>query len=162
MEKSESKNTYPKSTSEALSKIYRYCAYQDRSHREVKNKLFEYGLRSNQVDEILSQLISEGFLNEERFAKSFVGGKFRMLKWGKVKIKRELEQAGLTPRCIKSGLAEIDQTNYLITLKSLIKKKSSQLDAEGPRIKKGKIARYVIGKGYETDLVWGMLNEIFN
>src|SRR5882672_10627124 len=83
------------SPAEALSKIYRYCAYQERSHREVKNKLFEYGLRSSEVDEILSQLITEGFLNEERYAKAFVGGKFRMMKWGRVKIQRALEMEGL-------------------------------------------------------------------
>src|SRR5579871_6478535 len=89
---------------DALSKIYRYCAYQERSHREVKNKLFEYGLYSNQVDEIVSRLITEGFLNEERFAKAFAGGKFRMLKWGRIKIEQELEREGLTPRCIARGL----------------------------------------------------------
>jgi regulatory protein len=73
---------------EARSKIYRYCAYQERSHQEVKSKLFDYGLRSNEVDEILAKLITDGFLNEERYAKAFVGGKFRMIKWGKLKIQR--------------------------------------------------------------------------
>src|SRR5438445_10764263 len=89
---------------EALSKIYRYCAYQERSHREVKAKLFDYGLRSGEVDEIVSRLITEGFLNEERFARAFAGGKFRMMKWGKLKIQRELEIAGLTSKCIARGL----------------------------------------------------------
>src|SRR5260370_41440437 len=87
-------------TSQALAKIFRYCAYQERSHREVKNKLFEYGLRPGEVDEILSHLIIEGFLNEERYAKAFAGGKFRIMKWGKIKIQRELELAGVSPRNI--------------------------------------------------------------
>src|SRR6516225_4110830 len=100
MKSQESRVKKTEIVSQALSKIYRYCAYQERSHREVKNKLFEYGLYSNQVDEILSQLITEGFLNEERYAKAFAGGKFRMLKWGRIKIQQELEYEGLTPRCI--------------------------------------------------------------
>jgi regulatory protein len=79
---------------EAHAKIQRYCAYQERSHKEVKNKLYEYGLYPGQVDELLSQLISEGFLNEERFAKAFAGGRFRMKKWGRLKIKNELEFNG--------------------------------------------------------------------
>src|SRR4051812_29253291 len=94
-------------TQEALNKIFRYCAYQERSHNEVKNKLFEYGLRSAQVEEILSHLITEGFLNEERYAKAFAGGKFRVMKWGRLKIQRELESSGVSSRNIASGLAEI-------------------------------------------------------
>src|SRR5258706_6169221 len=104
--------------SQALSKIFRYRAYQERSHREVKNKLFEYGLKSGEVDEILSHLITEGFLNEERFARAFAGGKFRILKWGKIKIQHELEAEGLTPRCIARGLSEISSADYSKTLHS--------------------------------------------
>src|SRR4051812_20096141 len=92
---------------EAFSKIFRYCAYQERSHREVKIKLFEYGLPSSQVEEIISHLITEGFLNEERYAKAFAGGKFRIMKWGKLKIQKELESSGVSSRNIARGLAEI-------------------------------------------------------
>src|SRR5882672_9060243 len=112
---------------QALSKIYRYCAYQERSHREVKNKLFEYGLPVAEADEILSRLITERFLNEERYAKAFAGGKFRMMKWGRLKIQRELEMEGLTPKCIARGLAEIDSKDYSKTLFGLIKNKSAQM-----------------------------------
>ena len=150
------------SISEALTKIYHYCAYQERSHREVKNKLFEYGLRSSEVDELLAQLITEGFLNEERYAKAFAGGKFRMMKWGRLKIQRELEMEGLTPKCIARGLAEIDSRDYSRTLSALIKKKSAQTSESDPFKKKNKIARFVIGKGYEPELVWGSINELFD
>ena len=153
--------TKENSPAEALSKIYRYCAYQERSHREVKNKLFEYGLRSSEVDEILSQLITEGFLNEERYAKAFVGGKFRMMKWGRVKIQRALEAEGLTPKCISRGLAEIDTKDYSKTLVSLIKKKSTQTTEPNLFKKKNKIAQFVIGKGYEPELVWESINELY-
>src|SRR5689334_13859520 len=137
--------------SEALAKIYRYCAYQERSHLEVRTKLVDYGLRSGEVDEILSRLITEGFLNEERYARAFSGGKFRMMKWGKLKIQRELEIAGLTSRCIARGLTEIDQKEYLKTLTDLIKKKAVQTSEPDLFKKKNKLARFVIGKGYEPE-----------
>jgi regulatory protein len=150
------------SNPEALSKIYRYCAYQERSHREVKNKLFEYGLRSGEVDEILAQLITEGFLNEERYAKAFAGGKFRMMKWGRLKIQRELEIEGLTPKCITRGLAEIDSKDYSKILVSLLKKKSAVVSEPDAFKKKNKIARFAIGKGYEPELVWESIKDLFD
>lgn len=150
------------SPSVALSKIYRYCAYQERSHREVKNKLFEYGLYSTQVDALLSQLITEGFLNEERFAKAFAGGKFRMLKWGRLKIQRELEGRGLTPRCIAKGLAEIDRHEYGKTLNTILQKHFKSVSEPNLFKKKNKVARYVISKGYEPELVWECLQNQFD
>ena len=94
------------SASDALQKIYRYCAYQERSHQEVKTKLYSFGLTTDEGDEIISRLITEGFLNEERFAKAFSGGKFRMQKWGRNKIIHQLESKGLTQNCIRRGLLE--------------------------------------------------------
>ncbi|HCM75832.1 MAG TPA: RecX family transcriptional regulator, partial [Cytophagales bacterium] len=73
---------------QGLQKIYHYCAYQERSHKEVRNKLYDYGLWGSEVEDLLTRLITEDFLNEERFAKSFAGGKFRMKKWGRIKIER--------------------------------------------------------------------------
>ena len=89
-------------------KINKYCAYQERTHLEVRNKLFEYGLASDDVDLLISQLITDGYLNEERFAKTFAGGKFRIKGWGRIKIIHELEAKGLTKNCILIGLKEID------------------------------------------------------
>ena len=144
---------------EALPKIYRYCAYQERSHQDVKKKLFEYGLLFNQVDEILSHLITEGFLNEERYAKAFAGGKFRIMKWGKLKIRRELETAGVSPRNITTALAEISMPEYSKALFNLIEKKSGQIEEENNYKKKSKVASFVIGKGYEPELVWDTIND---
>lgn len=149
------------SPTEALAKIYRYCAYQERSHQEVKNKLYEYGLYSNEVDEIISRLIIEGFLNEERFAKAFAGGKFRIMKWGKHKIERELQAQGLTKKCISIGLKEVDDGDYRKTLKMLIAKKAELIQEENLFKKKDKLARYVIGKGYEPELVWEIMKNYF-
>jgi len=143
----------------ALNKIFRFCAYQERSHGEVKAKLFEYGLDSAEADAILSHLITEGFLNEERFAKAFAGGKFRILKWGKLKIQRELESSGVSPRNIAIGLKEIDSSEYPQTLLSLAKRKSNQINEENIYKRKNRVARFVIGKGYEPELVWEIVNN---
>lgn len=148
------------SPTEALAKIQRYCAYQERSHKEVKTKLYDYGLYTSQVDEILSQLITDGFLNEERFAKAYAGGKFRIKKWGRLKIKNELEFLGLTKNCIQRGLKEIEAADYSKTLKGLIMKKAAEIKEENIFKKRHKVARFVIGKGYEPEVVWEYLRDL--
>src|SRR6478609_9183383 len=108
---------------EAKQKIFRYCAYQERCHSEVRNKLYEYGLFRSDIDNIISGLITEGFLNEERFAKAFAGGKFRIKQRGRLKIQIKLKLRGLTKNCIKTGLRQIGDVDYVKTLEALIKKK---------------------------------------
>jgi regulatory protein len=157
----EAKNQKKLTSSEALAKIYRYCAYQERSHQEVRNKLFEFGLYKSEVDELISTLITEGFLNEERFAKAFAGGKFRMKKWGRLKIVNELEAKGLTGNCIKSGLKEIDENEYRATLEKLVTKKSSLLSEKDQFVKRDKLSKFAIQKGFEPDIVWSLLKEKF-
>ncbi|MFO0505660.1 MAG: regulatory protein RecX, partial [Chryseotalea sp.] len=90
---------------QAKQKIYRYCAYQERCHQEVKQKLAEFALDSDTIEEIIGHLIAEGFLNEERFARTFASGKFRLKQWGKVRITRELESRNVSAYCIKAGLS---------------------------------------------------------
>lgn len=150
------------SDQDALNKIFRYCAYQERSHLDVKNKLFEYEISSTKVDEILSYLITEGFLNEERYAKAFAGGKFRIMKWGRLKIQRELESSGVSTRNIARGLAEINPSEYSQTLLGLVKKKSNQVEDDNIYKKKNKVARFVMGKGYEPELVWEIVNDVMS
>lgn len=145
---------------QALQKIYNYCAYQERSHKEVRNKLYSYGLWGSEVEDLLTRLITEDFLNEERFAKSYAGGKFRVKKWGKLKIERELEAHGLTPRCIKIGLKEIDESDYQATLAAIIEKKWVVLDESNLFKKKDKAARYAIMKGFEPNLVWQAIKSL--
>lgn len=147
------------SPADALKKIQHYCAYQERSHREVKNKLFEYGLFENEVDEITAKLIAEGFLNEERFARGFAGGKFRIKKWGRLKIERELELLGVSKRNINTGLKEIDEGDYQKMLHNLLQKKSAQIAEKDAFRLKDKLARYAITKGYEPSLVWDTLKS---
>ncbi len=139
---------------EAKDKIRRYCAYQERSHQEVRNKLYAYGLHRNEVDQIMTVLITDGFLNEERFAKAFAGGKFRMKKWGRIKIAHSLETKGVSNNCVRIGLKEIDETDYLQVLKELLKEKLSSLEAENIYVLRDRVSKYAIQKGYESELVW--------
>lgn len=145
---------------EAMNRIARYCAYQERSHQEVRNKLYSFGLRTSDVEMLLSRMITDGFLNEERFARAFAGGKFRLKKWGRNKIIHELEALQVSSRCIRSGLEEIDQKTYLRTLEGLLKKKLATLDEPNPFRRKDRAARFVIAKGYEPPLVWELLKEL--
>src|SRR5882757_535910 len=146
---------------QAIPKAKQYCAYQERCHSEVKNKLFEFGLNKNEVDELLSLLISEDYLNEQRFAIHFAGGKFRMKHWGKVKIKYELKQKKVSEYCIKKALAEIDDEDYYKTIQKLFEEKLRTLKSEkNIFIKKRKLQDYLMQKGYESDLIREMMNGI--
>jgi len=147
---------------QALGKIQKYCAYQERSHQEVKRKLYSYGLTVDETDEIISKLITDNFLNEERFAKAFAGGKFRIKKWGRNKIEHQLESFGLTKNCITRGLKEIDPSDYNKTLRALLRKKTEEVSEENLFAKRNKIARFAISKGYEPELVWEMVKEIMS
>lgn len=153
------KHNQPLSAAEIRQKVYRYCAYQERSHLEVKNKLFELGATKDEVEAIVSELITQGFLNEERFARAYAGGKFRLKFWGKVKIRRSLEARGLTPNCIKAGLSEIDDEAYERTLMELIEKKSGRITSANLYVKRDKLANYLIQKGFESELVWSLIKE---
>ena len=145
---------------QARQKALRYCAYQERSHQEVKNKLFELGIQSSVVDELLAYLITEGFLNEERFAKVFAGGKFRIKKWGRIKITRALENKGLTKNCIRIGLKEIDEANYHQVLEELLKSKISSIRESNAFVARDKVSKYAIQHGYEPELVWDKLKSL--
>jgi regulatory protein len=145
---------------EAKEKIQRYCAYQERSHQEVRKKLFDFGLYSNEVEEMISYLITSNFLNEERFARAFAGGKFRMKKWGRIKIVNALEGHGVSENCIRLGLKEIDNSDYEKTLYTLIDKKADDIDEENIYAKRDKLSKFVIQRGFEPDLVWKVIREL--
>lgn len=144
---------------QARQKALRYCAYQERCHQEVKNKLYEYGLNSSDADELLSYLIIEGFLNEERFAKLFAGGKFRIKHWGRIKIVHALEAKGISKKCIQIGLKEIEEADYQLTLEKLITEKLEQAETEDRFVTRNKISQSVIQKGFEPELVWKALKK---
>ncbi|KAA9042008.1 RecX family transcriptional regulator [Ginsengibacter hankyongi] len=139
---------------QAIPKIKQYCAYQERCHAEVKDKLYSFGLHRKEVDEIIAHLIGENYLNEERFAIHYAGGKFRIKHWGKNKIKQALKQKQVSDYCIKKALKEIHDADYIKTFKKLVEQKMKTLTSEkNIFIKKKKLQNFLLMKGYENDLV---------
>jgi len=139
---------------EALEKLKRYCAYQDRCHQEVRTKLLSLKVYGDDLEEIISELISDNFLNEERFARSFARGKFRLKSWGRNKIVLNLKQKNISDYCIRKALAEIEEDDYVETLASLINKQRIKYDEGNTYELKQKLARYLINKGFEPEIVW--------
>ena len=138
---------------QALQKLKHYCTYQERSHYEVKQKLWELGVRSGDHDELIATLIDEDYLNEERFAIQFAGGKFRMKDWGKKKILYGLREKKVSDYSIKKALAAIDEEDYMKVLSKLAEEKYNSLKDEQYLERKKKTVDYLIQKGYEYDLV---------
>ncbi len=144
------------SKQEALLKLQRYCVYQDRCHQEVRSKLLEMSIYGDDLEEIMACLVEENYLNEERFARSFARGKFKMKQWGRIKIRQQLKARQISDYCIKKGLEEILEEDYLANIRLLVSKKLNQDTSDQA---KQKVAQYLIRKGYETHLVWETLNK---
>lgn len=136
---------------QSLPKIKQYCAYQERCHSEVREKLYSFGLHKNEVEEIITTLITENYLNEERFAIHFAGGKFRMKQWGKIKIKKALLNKQVSDYCIRKALKEIDERDYEKTFQKLVQQKLKNLKGEKNSFtKKRKLQDFLLQKGFET------------
>ena len=149
------------SKEEALQKAKQYCAYQERCHSEVKGKLYSFGMNKKEADELLSELISDNYLNEERFAIQFAGGKFRIKQWGRIKIIYALKQKQVSEYCIKKALAAIDERDYNKTLEKLFEQKLKTLKAEkNIFIKKRKLQDYLLQKGFETSIISKLIAAI--
>ncbi len=133
-------------------KIKRFCAIQERSHAEIREKLYSYGVFKKDVEKMIAELIGEGYLNEERFALQYAGGKFRMKKWGRVKIRYALKQKGVSPGNITTAIDEIVEEDYLKTLDRLAEKKWLLLKKEHHLTRKAKAIQYLLQKGYERHL----------
>lgn len=145
---------------QALQKLRHYCGYQERCHSEVQEKLYDLGVIKIHHDEIIATLIEEKYLNEERFAILFAGGKFRIKKWGRAKIKNQLKQKQVSEYSIKKALKQIDEMEYLLTLQNLAKEKRKTLRGErNIFIQKRKLRDYLLQKGYEADLVNKEINK---
>ncbi len=148
-------------TEKAFEKVKYYCVYQERSHAEVKKKLYGFGLYKNEVELLISRLIEENYLNEERFAFAFAGGKFRIKQWGKTKIKYELKLRQVSEYSIKKALAQIDEADYLKTIQKIAAEKLMTLKSENNVFtKKSKLQNYLVGKGFEFNLIGEILKEI--
>lgn len=149
------------SKEDALQKTKQYCAYQERCHSEVKDKLYSFGLHKKEVDELLSELITGNYLNEERFAMQYAGGKFRIKQWGRIKIKYSLKQKQVSEYCIKKALKAIDETDYNKVAKKLFEQKLKTLKAEkNIFIKKKKLQDHLMQKGFESALVRNLVSTL--
>jgi len=145
---------------EATLKLAQYCAYRDRSQKEVEDKLREMRMIPQACEQIIIELMREDFLNEERFARSFVRGKFRMKKWGKIRITQELKKKEITSPIIKLGLTEIDQAEYLKILNQVAEKKLKLIKESDPYKKKKKLCDYLLQRGFESNLVYELGNDL--
>ena len=144
----------------ALKKAESYCVYQERSQQEVRDKIYSWGLHKKEVEEIISTLISSGYLKEERFASAFAGGKFRIKKWGKKKIRLALQGKQVSEPLIRKALAEIDEKDYQKTLQEIIAGRSKLIKEKNVLKRKYKIAAYAISRGFEPEKVWETIGQI--
>lgn len=144
---------------QAYQKAEHYCAYQERSQQEVRNKLYDWGLYAVDVENIIADLITNNFLNEERFARAYAQGRFKIKHWGRIKIKQGLQQKKVSPRLIKEALAQIEPSEYIVRLEVILDKKALVLSEKDPYKRKMKLANFAATKGYESDLIFDILNN---
>ena len=145
------------SREQAKIKAESYCAYQERSQFEIRNKLYEWGLHQRDVEEIISELIELNFLNEERFALAYSLGKFRIKGWGKIKIRQGLKLKRIPDKLIIKSLKSIEYDDYLMMLKKILQKKSNTISEKDPFKKRYLLTRFASSKGYESDLIADLL-----
>ncbi|MCF6168443.1 regulatory protein RecX [Lutibacter sp.] len=154
------KNQKSYTVNEATKILEHFCAYQERCHKEVEQKLYDLKMIPEAKEKIILHLIQHNFLNEERFAKAFVRGKFSIKKWGRIKIINELKFKNITEYNIKTALQEIDEDDYLETLGKIAKKKLNLLKEPNAFKKKNKLVTFLLSKGYESELVYKIVNTL--
>jgi regulatory protein len=148
------------SKQEAQLKIEHYCSYQERCQMEVRDKLYGFGLNSTDVNELLEGLVRKGFLNEERFACAYAGGKFRQKRWGRNKIIRELKSRQISDYCIKKAMKEIDAADYRNSLIKTAEKYAATHQTGSDYARKQKLLKYLMGRGYEYEECQQILDVI--
>lgn len=141
------------SLEEAKGKLETYCAYQERSAWEVRRKLYEKGIKGSSSEQLIEELTAVGFLNEERYARSFARGKFRIKHWGRIRISRELKLREISPQCIQHGLSEIDPEEYFDTLLNVTERKWEKTSEKDPYKRKFKVIQFLMSRGFEQDLI---------
>jgi regulatory protein len=154
------KKAKPVDSSVVLQKIRYFCSYQERCIRETEEKLKDWTVQKKLIPSLIKQLQEEGYLDEERFAKVYAGGKFRVNKWGRQKIEFELRLKGIPDNIIQAGIGEIDEEDYRKVLKDLILKKQNEIKPEKDLNIREKIITFVQGKGYEIERILSTLKEL--
>jgi regulatory protein len=144
---------------QAFTKIASFCAYQERCHQEVREKLQTFQLTEDEMEEVIVLLINDNYLNEQRFAIAFAGGKFRVKSWGKIKIRYELQQRNISSYCIQKALESIDNEEYYEKLVDIATKKAQQEQLRSIADKQ-KLYNFLASKGYESSLIQEVMKEI--
>lgn len=139
-----------------LEKARHFCAYQERSLTDVRHKLLLWKASEDTVEEIIIKLKEEKYLDEERFVRAFTLGKLRYNKWGRNKIIHALKQKQIPDLYIQIGLGEIDEKEYINTLKAVLS--SKEVTAEDEFTRQNKLVRYAVQKGFQPELVWKVVN----
>lgn len=145
---------------QALQKLKHYCGYQERCHREVRDKLFDLGVWKKEHDEIISALIEGKYLDEERFAIAYAGGKFRIKRWGKVRIRYALQQKQVSAYSVNKALKTIPEEEYVKAAREMANEKYADLKHEQHLIRKKKTMDHLVNRGYEPELVTRILQQI--
>ena len=147
------------SGTEAYAKITKWCAYQERAQQEVRDKLYDFGLHKEEVEQLLTRIISEGFVNEERFAISFANGKLNQLGWGRVKIIYALKAKKVSDYCIKKAINSLDENKYIQILEDTFHKRNKMEKEKHPLKRKYKLMSYLASRGFEQDLIASIIKE---
>ena len=146
---------------QALEALQHYCAYQDRCHQEARAKLHELGYYGDPAEEVIADLIREKYLDEERFARSYARGKFKMKRWGRYRIRAELKKRDISAYCIKKAMTEIGDGEYYATLcQELERRDGVEKAGQHPYLRRRKLADYMVKRGYESGLVWQAINDL--
>ena len=154
------KPAQPLTPDQVLDKMAKYCAYQERCVKDVRDKLKTFDLPQAEKDKILDYLLDNRFVNDERFAKSFVRGKVNQSGWGLNKIRFHLVQKGIVKELIDKALGQTDEAVYRQRLIDILRTKAKTVKAENDFEKKRKLAAYAMQKGFEGSLVWEVLKEL--
>jgi len=154
------KNERSYTVAEATKLMENFCAYQERCHKEVDQKLYDLNMIPEAKEKILLHLLQHNFLNEERFSKAFARGKFSIKKWGRVRIMNELKFRNISPYNIKTALKEIDETEYLKTIQNVAEKKWALIKEPNAFKKRSKLVSYLGSKGYESEFIYEVINGL--
>src|SRR6056300_330112 len=150
----------PLTVTEALEKLRTYCAYQERCHKEVKNKLYQLGIIPQAIEQIVGTLVAENYLNESRFAQQFAHGKFSIKHWGKIRITKELKARNISDYDIQKALKALETDVYLTKIEAISEKKWAQLSQISMQAKKEKLYNYLVYRGWETALIYEQINRL--
>lgn len=148
------------SMEESVEKLSNFCAYQERCQWELRRKLFEKGIHGNDSENLIQQMIDGGFINEERYARAFARGKFKLKKWGRTRIRRELKMREISPKSIEKGLSEIDPVEYYDVLLAQAERQWEKIVEKELYKKRFKIGQYLMGRGFEQDLIKEAIEEV--